>query len=305
MATIRLATRVSKLAMIQTEQIKAQLQALDPSLNLEIVGIKTQGDIILDQSLSKIGGKGLFIKELEQALLDDRADIAVHSMKDVPFECFEGLEIAAITEREDPRDVMYSVDGTHLKDMPEGAVIGTSSLRRQMQILAMYPKFDCKPIRGNVLTRMEKCEAGEFDALVLAAAGMLRLDLGNKITEYLEVGHCLPAVGQGAIGVEVRSNDSQTKALVSNLNHLPTKTCVLAERAMNATLRGSCSIPLAGFATIQANQLHMQAKIGWPDGSKILKANGTGTLDEPEALGKRLAEDLLNQGAQEILDACQ
>ncbi len=305
MSVIRLASRVSKLALIQTQMISTQLKTLDPTLEIEVVGIKTQGDKILDKSLAKIGGKGLFIKELEQALLDKRADFAVHSMKDVPFECAQGLEILAIGEREDPRDVLFSNLDLCLRDLPAGSVVGTSSLRRQMQLMQLRPDLKYKPIRGNVLTRLDKCRRGEFDAIVLAAAGMKRLDLGDMIVEYFEPTDCLPAVGQGAIGIEARSQDNFLKDIVLQLNHADTQACVLCERAMNATLKGSCSVPLAGFATIQGDNLSFEAKIGWPDGSKVLSTNGAGYRKDAVALGQKLAHDLLAQGAQEILDACQ
>lgn len=305
MPVIRIATRTSKLALVQAEYVKSKLLELDSSLTIELVGIKTQGDKILDKSLAKIGGKGLFIKELEDALLSNQADIAVHSMKDVPFVCVDGLEIAAICEREDPRDALVSKDNLALKDLKPNAVIGTSSLRRMMQVNRMRPDLQCVPLRGNVPTRLQKCQNGEFDAIILAAAGLKRLDLHQHITEYFEPKDCLPAVGQGAVGIEVRKTNQELINLLKQLNHLETQICVLAERAMNKTLQGSCSVPLAGFATLNGEQINMTGRIGWPDGSKILEASLTGSKSNPYALGQSIAQALVEQGAQEILDASQ
>jgi hydroxymethylbilane synthase len=238
-------------------------------------------------------------------LLEDKADIAVHSMKDVPFACVDGLEIAAICEREDPRDVLVTRNGLLLKDISQGAILGTSSLRRQMQILNLRPDLNSKGLRGNVPTRLQKCLDGDFDIIILAAAGLQRLGLAEHITESLSVEDCLPAVGQGAVGVEVRSQDGALKQLISQLNHEPTSVCVTAERAMNATLQGSCSVPLAGYASLEGKQIHMSARIGWPDGSKILKSSSQADFNAPIELGQAIAQDLLNQGAEEIMDACR
>ncbi len=301
--TLRIATRTSILATRQTEIVKALIHEIAPELSLEIVGIKTQGDKIVDKSLAKIGGKGLFIKELQQALLDDRADIAVHSMKDVPNdEHVDELDIVAMLPRVDARDAFVSENYNGLSDLPQNAVIGTSSLRRQCQLLSLRPDLETKLLRGNIDTRIKKLQAGDYDAIILAAAGLERLNMQQHIRYYFSIDELLPAVGQGAIGMECRANDTNTKALLAQLDHPKTHSLVNAERAVSETLQGSCQTPIAAYAEMHGDILQLRARVGYPDGSKIYASYQEGAMENAINLGKQAARDLLAQGAQEILD---
>lgn len=299
--TIRIATRQSPLALWQAEHVSTRLRQAFPNIDTELVTMVTRGDKILDAPLSKVGGKGLFVKELEQGMLENRADIAVHSMKDVPVEFPQGLHLAVIMEREDPSDAFVSNHYRNLEEIPKNARIGTSSLRRQCQIKARFPDSEILSLRGNVNTRLAKLDAGEYDAIILASAGLKRLGLEQRITERLETQDSLPAMGQGAIGIECRDDDSDIHQYLSVLHHDATHLCVTAERAMNARLNGGCQVPIAGFAEIISDRLHMRGLVGHPNGSVLYRTEGSASLDEAEVLGVRLAEDLLAQGAARIL----
>jgi hydroxymethylbilane synthase len=263
----------------------------------------TRGDQILNSPLSQVGGKGLFIKELEVAMLEGSADIAVHSMKDVPVEFPDGLHLAAILSREDPTDAFVSNRYSVLQDLPANARIGTSSLRRQCQIKELYPDAEILSLRGNVNTRLSKLDGGEYDAIILASAGLKRLGMAERITQCLDSGISLPAIGQGAIGIECRSDDLEINEMLSALHDSETGLCVAAERAMNARLKGGCQVPIAGFAQLQGNQLFMRGLVGSPDGSVIYRAERTDSVDKAEVIGLLIAEDLLAQGADKILQA--
>lgn len=299
--TIRIATRQSPLALWQAEHVSTRLRQAFPNIDTELVTMVTRGDKILDAPLSKVGGKGLFVKELEQGMLENRADIAVHSMKDVPVEFPQGLHLAVIMEREDPSDAFVSNHYRNLEEIPKNARIGTSSLRRQCQIKARFPDSEILSLRGNVNTRLAKLDAGEYDAIILASAGLKRLGLEQRITERLETQDSLPAMGQGAIGIECRDDDSDIHQYLSVLHHDATHLCVTAERAMNARLNGGCQVPIAGFAEIISDRLHMRGLVGHPNGSVLYRTEGSASLDQAEVLGIRLAEDLLAQGAARIL----
>ncbi|WGZ96529.1 MAG: hydroxymethylbilane synthase [Candidatus Thiothrix putei] len=298
---IRIATRTSPLAMWQAEHVARRLQELHPNLQIEMVGMVTRGDKILDSPLSKIGGKGLFVKELELGMLEGTADIAVHSMKDVPMEFPEGLHLPIILEREDPRDAFVSNRYQTLDELPHGAVVGTSSLRRQTQIRARYPHLHIKDLRGNVNTRLAKLDNGEYDAIILAAAGLIRLEFQSRITAYLSTEQSLPAIGQGAVGIECRRHDPRVENLLAPLRHAETTVCVRAERAMNHRLNGGCQVPVAGFAELQEGVLRMRGLIGFPDGSALYHCEQHGCAVDPEALGVAIAEDLLAQGGDKVL----
>lgn len=300
---VRIATRKSALALWQAEYVKARLEFFHPGLVVELVPMSTQGDKILDTPLAKIGGKGLFVKELETAMLEDRADIAVHSMKDVPVEFPEGLMLSTICEREDPRDAFVSNHFSNLAQLPQGAVVGTSSLRRQCQIKALRPDLQIRDLRGNVNTRLAKLDAGEFDAIILAAAGLIRLGFNTRIAAYLPVSQSLPANGQGAVGIECRSDDAAVRALLAPLEHTATRQAVLAERAMNRALQGGCQVPIGAFAEIDGDQLYLRGLVGQLDGQQILQAEVRGAAIDGEALGQQLAGMLLAQGAGAILAA--
>ncbi len=300
---IRIATRQSPLALWQAGHVARRLQTLFPDVTTELVEMVTQGDKILDAPLAKIGGKGLFVKELEQGLLAAKADIAVHSMKDVPVEFPEGLHLAAILPREDPRDAFVSNRYAYFADLPTNVKIGTSSLRRQCQIKHALPGAEIIPLRGNVNTRLAKLDDGAYDAIILAAAGLKRLGLAGRITAYLTPEISLPAIGQGAIGIECRVDDVSTNTLLSALHDDETGICVAAERAMNARLQGGCQVPVAGFAQLTAGQVHLRGLVGTPDGSLILRSAGSGPASGSAAVGKRVADDLLGQGADRILSA--
>lgn len=299
--TLKIATRKSALALWQAEFVKAQLEHFHPNLLVELVPMVTKGDIILDSPLSKVGGKGLFVKELEVAMLEGRADIAVHSMKDVPVDFPAGLGLEVICEREDPRDAFVSNTIARLVDLPQGAIVGTSSLRRQCQIKAMRPDLDIRDLRGNVNTRLAKLDDGQYDAIILAAAGLIRLEMPERIQEFIEPEIMLPANGQGAVGIECRIDDERIKSLLAPLEHQQTRIRVLAERAMNKTLEGGCQVPIGSYAEISDNQLHLRGLVGAIDGSKILHSDVHGSLENGEALGKALADKLLADGADAIL----
>jgi len=298
-----IASRESALAIWQAEHIRDRLRALYPQTAVEILGMTTQGDQILDVTLSKIGGKGLFVKELETALENGSADLAVHSLKDVPMHLPSGFALACIAEREDPRDAFVSNDYAALQDLPPGSIVGTSSLRRESQLRARFPHLRIEPLRGTVQTRLRKLDEGQYSAIILAAAGLKRLGLGERIRAILSSYDSLPAVGQGALGIETRADRADLKALLAPLHHADTATCVLAERAMSRALAGSCQVPLGGFAEMQEGQLRLRGFVATPDGSRLLRAEQTAAADAPETLGEAVAQDLLQQGAGEILAA--
>ncbi|MEJ1296150.1 MAG: hydroxymethylbilane synthase [Candidatus Sedimenticola sp. (ex Thyasira tokunagai)] len=299
--TLRIATRKSPLAMWQAEHVSLKLRQAHPGLEIELVGMSTQGDKILDTPLAKIGGKGLFVKELEQGMLEGRADIAVHSMKDVPVELPEGLHLAVILEREDPRDAFVSNIYKHLEELPEGAVVGTASLRRECQIMERRPDLKIAPLRGNVNTRLRKLDEGEFDAIILASAGLKRLGFDDRITDFIDPADSLPAIGQGAIGIECRSDDAEVNGLLQCLHDEETALCVVAERAMNQRLMGGCQVPIGGYAILNHDKLYMRGLVGEPDGTHIMRAEMIQPADEAEALGIAIAEELLGQGADQVL----
>lgn len=303
MKTLKIATRQSPLALWQAEYIRARLQELHPDLTVELVKFVTQGDKILDTPLAKIGGKGLFVKELEAALLDGRADLAVHSMKDVPMALPEGLTLAVICEREDPLDAFVSNQFEKFADLPQGAKVGTSSLRRKSQILKQRPDLQIIDLRGNVGTRLGKLDDGQYDAIILASAGLKRLGLSERIRHCLTPDISLPAVGQGALGLECRAADKEVLALIQPLLHQETDVCVRAERAFNAYLEGGCQVPIAGYATLQNGQIHIEGRVGSADGQTLLRAELTDEASNAQQLGENLARNLLDQGAGELLKA--
>ena len=302
-SVLRIATRQSPLALWQANYVADALRAHHPGLEVELVTMVTRGDKILDTPLAKIGGKGLFVKELELALLEGRADIAVHSMKDVPMAFPEGLGLAVICPREDPRDAFVSNRFASLDALPEGAVVGTSSLRRQCQLRRHRPDLRVKDLRGNVNTRLAKLDQGEYDALILASAGLLRLGLGERIREAIAEDLLLPAVGQGAVGIECRLDDARTRALLAPLADADTTLRVSAERAMNTRLNGGCQVPIAGFATLSDGQLTLRGRVGSPCGTEMLADEVQGAAGDAEHLGVMLAERLLAAGAGRILAA--
>ncbi|MGR2660346.1 MULTISPECIES: hydroxymethylbilane synthase [Chromobacterium] len=303
MDKIVIASRESRLAMWQAEHIQARLQALYPHLSVDILGMTTQGDQILDKTLSKIGGKGLFVKELEVALAEGRADLAVHSIKDVPMVLPEGFALAAICEREDPRDALVSARYADLSELPDGAVVGTSSLRRESQIRARYPRLVVKPLRGNVQTRLRKLDDGEYDAIILAAAGLKRLGLSERIRKELPPSESLPAAGQGALGIEIRADRADLMQLLAPLNHAATHSCVSAERALARELGGSCQVPLGAFATLNEGTLALGGFVASPDGSVMLTASASAPADYADALGRAVAKKLLDDGAGPLIEA--
>ncbi len=298
---ITIATRQSALALWQAEHIKARLEQLYPGLQVELLGMTTQGDKILDVPLAKIGGKGLFVKELEQALLDGRADIAVHSMKDVPMEFPEGLGLAVVCERETPTDAFVSNQYASLAELPAGAVVGTSSLRRQSQLAARRPDLKIEGLRGNVNTRLAKLDAGQYDAIILATSGLKRLGFQDRIRAEIPAEESLPAVGQGALGIECRMDDVELLKMLEPLSHAPSEACVRAERAMNRRLQGGCQVPIAGYAILAGDQLQLRGLVGSIDGREIIRGEVSGPVAEAEALGVSLADDLLSRGADRIL----
>ena len=300
---LRIATRKSALALWQAEYVKSRLESIHPQLTVELLPLTSRGDIILDVPLAKVGGKGLFVKELETALLDDKADIAVHSMKDLPMEFPHGLGLSVICEREDPRDAFVSNKFKHLDELPHGAIVGTSSLRRQCQLLALRPDIEIRFLRGNVNTRLAKLDAGQYDAIILASAGLIRLKMAERISQYIAPELCLPAGGQGAVGIECRNADVDTHALLAPLNHDLSATAVTAERAMNRRLEGGCQVPIACYAIHQNNGLWLRGLVGEPDGSEILTDEISGTVADAEQMGVTLADSLLKAGAGRILSA--
>ncbi|MBX3662876.1 MAG: hydroxymethylbilane synthase [Burkholderiales bacterium] len=302
-ASLVIATRESALALWQARHVQSELQRLYPALRVSLLGMTTEGDRRLGSSLAKIGGKGLFVKELEDALAEGRADIAVHSMKDVPMHLPPGYALAAILERADPRDAFVSAKYRGLGELPEGGRIGTSSLRRECQLRALHPRLVIGALRGNVQTRLRKLEEGQYDAIILAAAGLKRLGLAERITALLPPQDSLPAVGQGALGIECREDRGDLVEMLAPLVHAPTRQCVLAERAFSRALAGSCNVPLAGYAEIAGERLTLRGLVGAPDGSRILRGESCGAVAEAESLGLALAEDLKRRGAAEILAA--
>ncbi len=298
---IKIATRKSALALWQAEFVRDSLLALHPGLRVELVKMSTQGDKILDVPLAKVGGKGLFVKELEQGMLNGDADIAVHSMKDVPVEFPQGLHLPVICEREDPRDAFVSNNYESLDALPEGARVGTSSLRRECQLRATRPDLTVVSLRGNVNTRLAKLDAGEYDAIILASAGLIRLGFQDRIRVALTPEQSLPAIGQGAVGIEVRADDEEVNALIAPLRCAKTWTVLQAERAMNKRLAGGCQVPIGGYALLDNDAIWMRGLVGRPDGTQMLYAEVRGKADQAEQLGIQLAEDLLAQGADAIL----
>lgn len=298
-----IASRESRLAMWQAEHVRAALQQLYPRCAVSILGMTTRGDQIVDRTLSKVGGKGLFIKELESALSDRRADLAVHSMKDVPVEMGAEFALVATLEREDPRDAFVSNSHADLASLPHGAVVGTSSLRRESQIRRRYPHLLVRALRGNLDTRLRKLDAGEYDAIVLAAAGLKRLGMAERIRAILAPSELLPAVGQGALAIETLAARSDLQAWIAPLNHADTEVCVGAERMVSRVLGGSCSVPLAAYAEVEGDQLRLRALVASPDGCQIAESESTGELGAAEPLATALARQLLDGGARMILDA--
>lgn len=299
---VRIATRKSPLALWQANHVKDALEAAHPNLTVELVTMVTKGDVILDTPLAKVGGKGLFVKELEVAMLEGRADLAVHSMKDVPVDFPDGLGLVTICEREDPRDAFVSNKFNSIDELPKGAVVGTCSLRRQCQLKELRPDLEIKELRGNVGTRLSKLDAGEYDAIILAAAGLKRLELKERIKSYIEPEQSLPAVGQGAVGIECRLDDERIRSLLAPLNHVDTADRVSCERAMNLTLEGGCQVPIGSYALLDGDQIWLRALVGEPDGSKVVRGEIRGDRKDAEALGIELAHQLLAEGAKEILE---
>ena len=300
---IRIATRKSALALWQAEYVKARLEQAHPGLVVTLVPMVSRGDKLLDSPLSKIGGKGLFVKELETALLENEADIAVHSMKDVPMDFPEGLGLFCICEREDPRDAFVSNTFASLDDLPRGSIVGTSSLRRQAQLLTRRPDLEIRFLRGNVNTRLAKLDAGEYDAIILAAAGLIRLGFEDRITSAISIEDSLPAGGQGAVGIECRSVDTEIHALLAPLHHADTAVRVTAERALNKHLNGGCQVPIACYAVLEGEQIWLRGLVGEPSGGLLLSAQARGPQSAAAELGVQVAEDLLAQGAGAILQA--
>ena len=300
-----IASRESRLAMWQAEHVRARLLELYPHSTVEILGMTTRGDQILDRTLSKVGGKGLFVKELEVAMQNGEADLAVHSLKDVPMELPDGFELAAILEREDARDAFVSNDYARLADLPDGAIVGTSSLRRQALIAARYPKLVIHPLRGNLDTRLGKLDEGEYAAIILAAAGLKRLGMAARIRSVIEPEDSLPAPGQGAMAIEIPAGREDLRQLLAPLNHPDTAHAVRAERTLSLTFGGSCQIPLAAFATVDGNAMHLRAMVATPDGKRIARAEINGEATAPEALGRQIASLLEAQDARSILAECK
>jgi hydroxymethylbilane synthase len=296
-----IATRESALALWQANHVRDRLMRLHPGLRVELLGMTTQGDQILDVTLNKIGGKGLFVKELELALLEGRADIAVHSLKDVPMILPDGFALAAIGEREDPRDAFVSGKYRQLSELPPGAVVGTSSLRRESQLRARYPHLDIQPLRGNVNTRLRKLDEGLYDAIILAAAGLKRLGFADRIAALLEPEQSLPAAGQGALGIEIRSGREDLLPILAPLHHPETAACVRAEREVSRQLGGSCQVPLGAYAIIRNEHLYLRGFVAQPGGTPFIHAEVSGSPNDPENLGRQLAQALREQGAEQII----
>jgi hydroxymethylbilane synthase len=302
-SSLIIATRESPLALWQASFVKTQLEKHHPHLIVNLLGITTTADKMLETPLLQIGGKGLFVKELEEALLDGRADIAVHSMKDVPMELPPGLSLPVMCEREDPRDVFVSLEFDTLDDLPSRAILGTSSLRRQSQLASLRPDLEMKYLRGNVNTRLARLERGEYAAIILAAAGLKRLNLQHYIRSYLSLEQSLPAAGQGVLGIECRSQDMETQKLIASLNHRESQLCVTAERALCLRLGGGCHVPVAAFADIVEGKIFLRGLVANPQGTLILRAEHVDTLENAVPLGKKVADDLIAQGALDILTA--
>ncbi len=296
-----IASRESALAMWQALHIQARLQALYPSCDVQILGMTTTGDQILDSPLSRIGGKGLFVKELEMALADGSADLAVHSMKDVPMNLPDGFAMAATGEREDPRDAFVSNNFSALEDLPNGSIVGTSSLRRQSQIQARFPNLKIESLRGNVQTRLRKLDEGQYAAIILAAAGLIRLGLGNRIRQFISPVLSIPAVGQGALGIEINASRTDLIDILAPLNHIDTQLCVEAERGFSRALAGSCTVPLGAYAVRNGNNINMTGFVASVDGKQILREKASGSINDAEAIGKTLAAKLVMRGADKIL----
>ena len=300
-----IATRASRLALWQAEHVRERLRALYPSCRVELLELTTRGDQILDRTLSKVGGKGLFVKELETALLDGRADLAVHSLKDVPVDLHEPFELSVILERDDPRDAFVSGRHAALDDLPPGAVVGTSSLRREAQLRLAYPQLQVRPLRGNLDTRLAKLDRGDYDAIILAAAGLKRLGLESRIRARLSPEQSLPAAGQGALGIETLAARADLRAWLAPLASADTTACALAERAVSRMLGGSCQVPLAAYARIEDGQMHVRALVAHPDGSGVIRAEARGPMASAVQLGETAARGLLDKGAAAILAALQ
>ena len=299
---VRIATRKSPLALWQAEYVKSALESAHPGIEVEIIGMSTKGDKILDTPLAKVGGKGLFVKELEVALQEQRADIAVHSMKDVPMELPPGLSIEAICPREDFRDAFVSNQFASLSTLPQGAKVGTSSLRRQCQLRAMRPDLQILDLRGNVNSRLRKLDEGQYDGIILAAAGLKRLKFDERITDLIAPEVSLPAVGQGAVGIECRSDDERTIKLLAPLNDPDSHVQVSAERSMNFQLQGGCQVPIAGFAVLEGDQIYLRGLVGYVDGSEIFRAEARGPQSNAIEIGRSVAEQLLKSGAGKALE---
>ena len=299
--TLKIATRKSPLALWQAEHVKARLEHHHPGLKVELVKMTTKGDQILNSPLSKIGGKGLFIKELEVGMMEGVADIAVHSMKDVPYEIPPGFELGAILKRENPFDAFVSNNFDSINDLPQGAKVGTCSMRRIVQLKAIRPDLEILDLRGNVNTRLQKLDDGEYDAIILACAGLIRLKFEDRIKQQISAEQSLPAVGQGAVGIEIRENDQEILDLIAPLIDTETSYRITCERAMNARLEGGCSVPIAGFSTIENDQITLTGLVGNVDTGVILKEHVSGSINEAEQLGKTLADKLISLGAKDIL----
>ncbi len=302
MRTVRIATRKSRLALWQAEYVADAIIRHCPNLNIELLPMTTKGDEILDRSLAKIGGKGLFVKELEHAILTGEADLAVHSMKDMPAEMPDGLSIVSVMQREDPRDALVSERVDNISRLPEGASVGTSSLRRQSQLLHLRPDLDIRPLRGNVETRLKRIKEGKFQAIILATAGLNRLGLAHRISAHIDPAEMLPAVGQGAIGIQCRLDDRELIENLAALNHPATKSQVDAERGFSRQLGGSCQSPIAGHAVLDGDNLVLTGRVAMPDGSLIIEGRKSGKIDDAPRIGFELAQELLKQGADEILE---
>ncbi len=305
MKSIRIATRSSTLAMVQAHWVQSKLIELYPDITIDIIPFKTQGDIQLSQPLAKIGGKGLFVKELQQALLEDRADLAVHCVKDMPYRCAKGLSIAGIMKREDPSDAFVSEQWESLESLPKGAVIGTSSLRRMMHVKRFNPHLECRPLRGNVQTRLKKLQEGQYDAILLASAGLNRLGLSERIRERLSLERFIPAVGQGALGLEIRESDQTLHDLLIPLSCQRASVCVNAERVMNEVLEGSCSVSISGFAHLEGQTLSLSGMVGLPNGERVIEAQASMSVNEARALGQKVANALIQQDARSIFEQCK
>ena len=303
MSRIRIATRESQLALWQANEVARLLTKHHPDIEIEIIGMTTEGDRFLQASLAAAGGKGLFVKELEQCLLDNHADIAVHSMKDVPYELPASLEIHAILEREDPRDAFVSNQYKTLDELPNNAIVGTSSTRRECQLRALRKDLNVQPLRGNVNTRLKKLDDGQYDAIILASAGLKRLGFEDRIADLISTETSLPAIGQGAIGIECRDNDTTTREILAPLHHEPTSLSVIAERGVSTALSANCHLPIAAHATQSSNALTLNALVGLPDGSKIVRASATAPLDEITQVIQQVVNQLMEQGASELVDS--